>query len=370
MRIGIDAKWYFNGPPSGQVVVKNLVDNIILSNPSFKIYLFIDKANKKDASKLWGEKVTIIPTLTTPNLFSNLFLLPYLSWKFKLDIVLFQNFAGFLFNKCKGIVYIHDILFLDYPSFYSLKERLYLSPIRFLAKRANYIITISKSEKERLIRHKIGKVDNIDVIYHGVSQSFKPISNYSENQLESFENKYQIPERYLLYVGRINIRKNLLNLIKALPYLRDKKIKLLIVGGVNHKNINLSNTIKEYNLEERIQFTGHIPEKDLYILYARSTLFCFPSYAEGFGLPPLEAMKCGIPVITSDRTSLPEVCGTAALYVNPDNPKDIANKIDMLLLDPVKYAQKSQESLLHSNNFTWVKSSLEIIRTFEKNYDS
>ncbi|MFD2936745.1 glycosyltransferase family 4 protein [Spirosoma flavum] len=365
VNVGFDAKWYFQGPPSGQVVVKNLVDLLIDRQLPFTLYLFVDDQYVEQARTLERENVKIIPIRARPNLLSNVFIIPYWIQKLKLDIVFFQNFACLWPLSVKKVVCVLDVLFLDYPEFFTKKEMMYFSPMRFLAQRADYLFTISKSEKNRFIKHQLGSDSNIDVLYLGINEKFKPLSEYSIEQVAEIEAKYNLPKRYILSVGRINIRKNLVNLIKALPFIKDKSIPLVIVGKADHKNVAIAPYVEQYQLQDRIQFTGFVPDEDLYIIYARSTLFCFPSYAEGFGFPPLEAMSCGVPAVVSDRTSLPEICGNAATYINPDEPEDIANKIDLLLYDDAYYQEKSRLSLLQSAGFTWDKAVDKIIVQIE-----
>ncbi|RYD86502.1 MAG: glycosyltransferase family 1 protein, partial [Sphingobacteriales bacterium] len=149
-------------------------------------------------------------------------------------------------------------------------------------------------------------------------------------------------------------------------FLNDKNIPLLIVGEKNNLNAELEQLINETGLSNRITIIGHVPEHDLHMIYACATIFCFPSYAEGFGLPPLEAMKCGVPVITSDRTAMPEVCGDAAVYIDPDNPNDIACKINALLNNPVLYQDKIKKGLDRAADFAWGKSAQQILDIIEE----
>ncbi|WP_266363382.1 glycosyltransferase family 4 protein [Tellurirhabdus rosea] len=364
MKIGIDAKWYFEGPPSGRMVVRNLVDEFIRQNRRHELYLFVNSRHINQATALQHPNVTLVPVGGGPNLLANLLRLPYLAGKLGLDVVLYQNFSDFWPGRAKKIAYIHDVLFYDFPMYYSRIEQLYLRPMGLLARFANHLITISGSEKTRLLKHRIGSDDTIDVVHHGISSRFVPLEQYDPERLAAFDRRYQLPSDFLLYVGRINIRKNLLNLVKAMREV--PAAKLVIVGGVDHKNIDVSHYLQEHGLTDRVIFTGHVPDEDLYLFYAKSRIFCFPSYAEGFGLPPLEAMRCGRPVIVSDRTSLPEVCGKAGVYVNPDDPADIAAKINHLLGDPQFYQEKSLQSLQHSGQFTWQESARRIINIIEK----
>lgn len=361
-KIGIDAKWYFEGPPSGRVVVRNLVDNLVgLKQNCFEIYLFIDKRFVSDAEKLFKDRVTIVPVLAKPNILSTSLLIPIKANRLNLDIVISQNYGSLIRAKYYKLVYIHDVLFLDFPEFYSKIEQLYFYPMINLARKADSLITISNSEKDRLVKNKIARKEQIDVVYHGLNNKFIPINRYEQSEILEIENKYNLPNKFLLYVGRINIRKNLRNLLEAFLLVRDKNLKLVIVGKVDHKHLDTQKFIQDNNLCESVLFTGHVPDDELYLIYARAFLFCFPSFAEGFGLPPLEAMKCGVPVIVSNTTSLPEVCGDAGIYVDPCQPKEIALAIDMLSDDDDFYQKKREQSIQHAEKFSWSTAANEIL---------
>ncbi|OOQ57764.1 glycosyltransferase family 4 protein [Mucilaginibacter pedocola] len=367
LNVGIDAKWFFEGPPSGNMVVKNLVNELILNNNDrFNLFLLITSKYRKQAMEYFPASVKLISLANLPNLVSNLFLIPIAALRYNLSVVLFQNFSSTWPGKLYKIAYIHDVLFLDHPEYYTKPELLYFKQMKRSALTANSIIAISESEKKRLIGNGIANDKGINVVYHGINDDFKPVSYYAEDAVYNVINKYELPCSYLLFVGRVNIRKNLVNLVKALNYLDDKKIPLLIVGEKNNLYADLKKYITDEKLSDRIMFTGHVPEKDLQLIYACATVFCFPSFAEGFGLPPLEAMKCGVPVATSNRTAMPEICGDAAVYFEPDNPCDIAHKINALLNDPVLYNDKIKKGLYRAANFVWSKSAQQILTLIEK----
>ena len=367
INLGIDAKWFFKGPPSGKMVVKNLVDQIILNNRGrFNLFLLINSKFSKQAAEYFPADVNIILLPDVPNLLSNLFLVPVVAFRYKLETVLFQNFTSPWPDKLRKITYIHDVLFLDYPEYYSKPERIYFKQMKRLAVSANRIIAISDSEKKRLLANNFASDARINIVYHGINNGFKPIANCDEVEIQSVINKYSLPGRYLLFVGRVNIRKNLLNLVKALAFLDDVSIPLLVAGEKGVVYAELERYINTEKLINRIIFTGHLPEKDLQLVYACATIFCFPSFAEGFGLPPLEAMKCGVPVVTSNRTAMPEVCGDAAMYIEPDDPYDIASKINALLNNPELYEAQVQKGLHRAADFVWANSANQILTIIEE----
>lgn len=356
MKIGVDIKWIFNGPPSGKVVVKQLVKELLTEKYNhLQFYFFLDKKDKDKTFPFPKGNHTFLFVSNINNLISNAFVLPKYAKKYKLDIVLFQNFGTF--SSINSSVYIHDLLYLDFPQYYSFKERLYLSLIKPLAKKAKSIITISESEKERILKHQLGE-KNVHYVHHGVDPKFKPISHHNPEQIIDFKKAYDLPNEFILYLGRLNIRKNIIGLINAMKHV---ELPLVIIGSYNHKSHDLDMRINELGLQNQVFFTGFIKEHELPLAYASAKVFCFPSYAEGFGLPPLEAMASGTPVIVSDRRSLPEVCGDAAIYVNPDDPFDIAEKINSLLGSETKMKHFHDKGLEWSKRYSWNTSAQKII---------
>ncbi|WP_052731157.1 glycosyltransferase family 4 protein [Spirosoma radiotolerans] len=354
-KLALDAKWYFEGPPSGRMVLRNIVDQLLVQKNDYELYLFVQSKHRKEAVNVWGDMpyvhLIFVPKLIT--LLSNVLLLHFYALYYKVDVVLFQNYTTFLPGSYKKLVYIHDILFVEYPEYYSLKEYIYFKPMIWLAKWADAIITISDTERGRLIRHNIFDRKNIFVVHHGISENFKELSSYNAHDILHIYAKYTLPDKFILYVGRLNVRKNILNLVNSVHLMQDKSVKLIIAGGKRTDDKRVNALITRNGLDDRVIFLGFVPDNDLYKLYACSYIFCFPSFAEGFGLPPLEAMKCGVPVIVSNRTSLPEVCGTAALYIDPDDSQGLADSIDKLLANELFYAMMKAKAIEHSAAFTW-----------------
>lgn len=368
-KLGIDAKWFFDGPPSGNMVVKNLVNNLLIENVNFKIYLFFSKKHKKLAEDFFSEDVILVFLPSVPNFLSNILLVPFAVQKHGIDIMLFQNFISFWPSKLFKVAYIHDMLFLDYPQYYTATENAYFKYMKLSASASDMVITISNAEKQRLIAHDLAHDQKVAVVYHGINENFRPRKFCSCSKINNPADQLNLPERYLLYVGRVNVRKNLSTLLKALAVIDDRDIKLLVVGEGSNLTKELCRITDRIDLNGRVIFTGHVSERDLYRIYANATIFCFPSYAEGFGLPPLEAMQCGVPVIVSDRTAMPEICGDAAVYINPDDAGDIAQKINLLLNNCLFRMQKAAAGIAHSQSFTWKKAAVSVLELIENAYD-
>jgi glycosyltransferase involved in cell wall biosynthesis len=239
--------------------------------------------------------------------------------------------------------------------------------MKILARQADRICTISGSEKKRLLTYKYkDTASDIDVIHHGVDEAFKPLKNYTSSYISAIRTKYNLPAEFLLFVGRLNIRKNIFHLLQAVPMLSNKRIPLVIAGFKDWKMFDMEKVMNELGIGNRIIFTGYVPDEELPCLFAMSTVFCFPSYAEGFGLPALEAMAAGIPVVVSNTTALPEVCAGAGNYVDPDKPEEIAWMIDKLLSDKAFYNEKRIQGLQRAKVFTWELSAKKLLNSIYK----
>lgn len=360
MKIGIDAKWFFNGPPSGRVVIRNLVKHLVELHSDNHFYIFLDKEEQDKTFPYSGPNIHIVYVWGGNNMLSNVFVVPLKAWTLHLDIFIFQNFSP-LFSNFKRYAFVHDVLFKTHPEFYTLVERFYLWPLKFLVKFAHRLCTVSATEKTRMAEAGYGDEHRIDVVYHGVDETFKPKELHDATVLQSVGEKYGLPTSFLLYVGRLNARKNVLNLLKAIPLLKDNSIPLVIVGGYDWKMPKVDDLLKELNIVDRVIFTGPVYGDDLPRIYALATVFCFVSYAESFGMPVLEGMASGVPVIVSNKTCLPEICGEAVLYADPDSPAEIASRIDAVLDDKQLWQSKRELGLRRSQHFTWRSSAEKLL---------
>jgi glycosyltransferase involved in cell wall biosynthesis len=363
MKIGIDAKWLFTGNISGRLFIQNVLPELFSLHPEIEWHVFLNAKEKKFDLPFRKENVNIHYVWAGFNMLSNLFVLPKYAKRLNLDAVLFQTFSpkGKFF---RSVVFIHDVLFNRYPEYFTWKEKLYFKPLKMTARAADRIITTTEYVKSELTRfHYTKKNQPVDIAPSGITNIFKPLSFHNKESLKKIKLKYNLPESYLLFVGRLNARKNIENLIESLQFLNDKNICLVIVGGKNWKTPQLKHFMSNKEIISKIYFTDSVADDELSIIYAMAKIFCFPSFAEGFGLPPLEAMASGIPVIVSNTSSMPEVCGKAALYADPNNPKAIAEKINELLENKSLYEQKVQEGLEWSKNYTWRITAMGIMKS-------
>jgi glycosyltransferase involved in cell wall biosynthesis len=367
MRIGIDAKWYFNGPVSGRLVIKNLVDQIIKQDDKHEWFIFLDKQSAKIDFQPERNNVKLVYIWNPNTLLCNMLILPFYAFKNRIDVVFFQNFSTFLFSF-KKIIFVYDILFKRNPEYFSLLERIYFFPIKYMSRLSDGVITISDSVKNDLVDFKFVRETRqlVEVIYLGMSSSYKPLKLQNQDTIRIIKLKYDLPDAFLLFVGRINIRKNIQNLLRAILYMKNKDIKLVIVGRKDWALPQIDALINHDRLKERIIFLDAVTDQELPYIYSLSKVFCFPSFAEGFGLPPLEAMASGIPVVVSNTTSLPEVCGNAGNYVDPLDYMGMAEVIDNLLVNDELYLRKVSEGLERATFFSWEKSGKDFINVVNK----
>ena len=279
---------------------------------------------------------------------------------FKAGDILFcpANIAPLFVPRSKKLVVtVHDVAFLTYPdSFSSLFRSYYQWLVPKVIHRADKIITISQASKKEIIKYYPFAKNKIGVISLGLDNSFHLLPN--------IEKKNQI-----LYVGSLNTRKNFTSVIKAFDLLPYHQYQLVIVGNFS-SNFQLDKTtqnlLENAKRNPNIKFKSHISDNELILLYNESKLFLFPSFYEGFGLPPLEAMACGTPVITSNLSSMPEVCGDAAIYIDPHSVEDISQKIQTVLNNEALQQKLINKGLKHIKQFTWEKTTDEHIKVFKE----
>ncbi|MBJ6369811.1 glycosyltransferase family 4 protein [Snuella sedimenti] len=266
--------------------------------------------------------------------------------------------------KIPTVVTIHDLITLDFPELCKNQSVFYFKLfLRKTIRNANIIITVSNTVKKDILRHFDIDEGKIRVIYPGVNPIFK---KKIDNDVAS---KYNLPKKYILFVGTIEGKKNLTRLVLAFNKLiRQQRInhKLVITGQNGWKSKSVYKAISKYGLLEHILLTGYVPKKDLPIIYSMADLFVFPSIYEGFGIPPLEAMRCGVPVLISNRGASPEICGSASLQVDPYDINDIAKGIETLLKNQALRKNKIRLGLERVKQFTWSKAAKETLQVYEE----
>jgi glycosyltransferase involved in cell wall biosynthesis len=270
---------------------------------------------------------------------------------------------------CKAVVTIHDCIHLRFPQY--LPNRLAYAYARsslwFATHRSNRVLTVSEASKRDILRYYRVPEKKIDVIYNAIDERFGEIPTAEE--VERVRERYQLNDPFVLYAGNIKPHKNLERLIEAFHTLRrdgPETVKLLIIGDEISKYAALRRAVHKYKLHKHVRFFGFVPDKTLAILYRLAGVFVFPSLYEGFGLPPLEAMASGTPVITSNVSSLPEVVGDAALLIDPYDPDAIANAMRRVLTEPALREDLRQRGLMRVKEFSWDRSVRRVHEIYEE----
>jgi glycosyltransferase involved in cell wall biosynthesis len=287
----------------------------------------------------------------------------------KYDAFLFFNFVAFpVRKKTPSLVVIYDLSFIYYPQYTQRKNLPYM--LKFVprsVKRASRIITISENSKKEIIDHyKIGG-DMVEIINPAVDHKiFKP---QPADRISQIAAKYRIGGSYILCVATLEPRKNLIGVLEAfekLPENIKSTHSLVLVGGKGWLDGELEKKYELLASKYSLIKTGYVPDEDLPALYSGAEVFVYPSFYEGFGMPPLEAMACGTPVITSDSTSLPEVVGDAGIMIKAEDTSELANQIEKVLRDKELADSLRAKGLIQAKKFTWDESAKRLLRVIEE----
>lgn len=264
-------------------------------------------------------------------------------------------------TPCRSVVTIHDCIHLRFPQY--LPSRLGYAYARAsmwtATHRAARVLTVSEASKRDILRYFNVPESRIDVIYNAIDDRFW--QEPSAEQIERVRQRYQLTAPFVLYAGNIKPHKNLERLIESFHLMRQSHpelgdVQLLIIGDEISKYATLRRAVHKNKLHKHVRFFGFVSDETLAALYRLADVFVFPSLYEGFGLPPLEAMASGTPVIASNVSSLPEVLGTAALMIDPYEPAEIADAMRVVLVDPALRADLRARGLARAREFSWERS--------------
>ncbi|WP_058308623.1 glycosyltransferase family 4 protein [Gracilibacillus massiliensis] len=284
--------------------------------------------------------------------------LPMLLKKYSVDIFYSTTHHGAFFTSKKQIITIHDILPIKYPKQYKLQYNYFKIILPILLKKTTKLVTVSNNTKKDLNNFYGYRLDDIKVIYNAYNKDdFVEIPNNSNK------------EKYILFVGASYPHKNLTRSLEAFIKIKDKypDYKVIITGGRKEYLDEVKKSFQQIkDFDDKIQFIDYVPYKQLPDLYRSAELLLYPSLYEGFGIPPLEAMACGCPVITSDNSSIPEVCGDAAIYVNPLNSVEIEQALEKCLSDEKLRKLMIERGLKRCSSFDWNLSARELVRFIEE----
>jgi glycosyltransferase involved in cell wall biosynthesis len=264
-----------------------------------------------------------------------------------------------------SVVTVHDLAFIRFPNTFRAYNRTYLDfATRLSVKRASHILTVSEYIKHEVV-HLLGvPAERVTVTYNAAREHFR----IPDGQvLAHFRQQKGLPERFVLYVGTLEPRKNLTTLLEAyVTVAREQNVPLIVGGGKGWLYGPIFAQLERLGLREQVRFVGYIEEEELPLWYAAATAFAFPSIYEGFGMPPLEAMACGTPVVAAKSASLPEVVGDAGLLVEPHDSTALADAIVRLLAEPELRSELRERGLRRSQTFTWQEAAERTLEVYQR----
>ena len=264
------------------------------------------------------------------------------------------------------VITVHDMTTFLFPQFHARFNRLFMRwAVPRMTQRASMIVADSHSTRNDLLRLTSVSPDKVTVVHCGVDHARFGLRN-REQAVIRIRETLGINEPYLLGVGTLEPRKNLQTLLKAYAQLPSSVPVLVLAGARGWGEGPLFQTVKEHGLTDRVRFTGFVEDSLLADLYAAASIFIYPSWYEGFGLPVLEAMACGSPVITSRVSSLPEVGGNAAIYVEPGDANELATAIQDLLEQPKARSTMTEYGILQAARFTWAETARQTVEVYRR----
>lgn len=371
MRIGINARQMLGKKDGIGYYTYHLIRNLTRIDKGNEYVIFSPKCPSLNLENKNFKNSSIKFPITSKFLrgFWEHFLLPLEYTYKKIDLLHCLAHTFPLVFKGRRVLTIHDIAFLVHPRI--IPKPLYFYYLTFISSAvssADKIIAISHHTKADLIKLLRVPSSKIKVIYQGVSSIFQPLK--PKGNFQRVKTKYNIRGRFILYLGSLVKRKNLKRLIRAYYVLKKtKKIEqqLLIVGARGYPfSPDIFSLVKELGLGQEVIFTGYVPERDVSIFYNTADLLVYPSLYEGFGLPVLEAMACGCPVITSRNSSLLEIAGEAAILINPYNIDEIAYWMYQLLIDNRLGKDLIQKGFQRARQFRWENTAQDTLGVYEE----
>ncbi|MDM8519569.1 glycosyltransferase family 1 protein [Anaerolineales bacterium HSG6] len=296
------------------------------------------------------------------------------TWTGRLDLFHAPDFVlPPVLPKTRTIVTIHDLSYIRLPDLTMPGMSNYLNKwVPHSVKTADHVIVVSETTRQDLIELYQTPSEKITTLYHGVSPDFKPIED--KNSHDSVRNTYNINNNpFILSVGTIQPRKNYRRLIQAfaqtlthLPKPLAEQLLLVIGGGKGWQYEPIYNEVSQLGLESQVRFIGFVADEDLPVLYSAATLFAYPALYEGFGLPALEAMACGTPVLAASKSALPEVVGEAGRLVDPYNVPNMAQAMVELLTDESQRQQLRQTGIKQAAKFSWAKMATNLVALYDR----
>ncbi len=378
MRIGIEAQRLFRPHKHGMDrVALELIKNLQILDKENEYFIFV-KPDKDNEVLSNTENFKIVEVEGGLYPIWEQFKLPKLAKAYNCDILHCTSNTAPLALKIPLITTLHDVIFkegsvlkqlISGASWYQKTGNLYRRLIvNNVVKKSNQLITVSNFEKQNI--SNIYKLDDakIKTVHNGINKSFTSVIN--TDLKKDVKQKYRLPEHFLLHIGNTDPRKNTVRVLKAFyKYIsRTSSVLKLVLVGLNETKLNtiLKAIGLEKELRHNIVLTGYVADKDLPVIFNLSEVFLFPSLREGFGIPVIEAMACGVPVITSNTSSMPEVAGEAACLVDPNSMESIYKAIEKIRSNEVYKNKLVQKGFQQYKSFSWENAAKNVLEIYQQ----
>ena len=356
MRIGIDARKLHDFGIG--TYIRNLLRHLARLDSQTEFVIFCRPEDRETLAAV-GENFRPVPETSGNYSIAEQFTIP---WAVKREGVTLFHAPHYVLPplvQCRSVVTIHDCIHLMFPQYLPNRAAFAYAKwsIAQAARRSTRVMTVSESSKRDILRFVDAEPDKIDVIYNAYDERFA--IEPREEDVVRVRERYQLTDEFVLYAGNVKPHKNLERLIDAFALVRKRgldHLKLVLIGDEISKYTALRRAVHQHQLHKYVRFLGYLPEETLAVMYRLAGVFVFPSLYEGFGLPPLEAMASGTPVVTSNVSSLPEVAGDAAVLVDPYDPQAIADGIYRVLTDETLRRTMVHKGIARAGQFSWEQS--------------
>jgi len=374
MKIGIEGQRLFRQKKHGMdMVALELIRNLQDIDTKNEYFIFV----KNDVDRCLKETAnfTIVEVASAPYPIWEQVNLPAAAKKAHCDLLHCTSNTAPVVTSVPLIITLHDIIYMEslsilkkgftpYQKFGNLYRRFVVPQV---VRSSARIITVSEFEKKRIGEFFHVNDHKLKAIYNGVSNHFKPVTD--KDYLNLIKAKYKLPDKFFFFFGNTDPKKNTPGVLKALSLFlnsSEEKIPLVMLDFDRTELTRIINDIGDLTLHEYIHLTGYVPNTELPALYALSTIFLYPSLRESFGIPMLEAMACGVPVITSNTSSMPEVGGNAALFIDPFKPEEITGAMKKLLSDPSLCESLILKGFENARKFSWKAMAEQVLGLYQE----
>jgi len=373
MRVGINAHLLFFGQTYRGAGISRYIHNLLahlpgaLGDDEATVFLGDRRLPAHLAGGGLRYALSRLPTVRPPvRILWEQALAPIECRRQRLDLLHSPAYVQPLLATCRSVVTVHDLSFVLMPEAFRPANRLYLALLtRLSVRRADRVVAVSESTRQDVIRLLGVPGEKVAVVHHGIEPEFRPLPD--AGRVEQFRRSRGLPERYVLYVGTLEPRKGVPTLLRAYALARRElgiEHRLVLAGGKGWGYGQIFGLVDELGLRDDVLFPGFVPLHELPLWYNGASLFAYPSRYEGFGMPVVEAMACGTPVVTSRSSSLPEVVGDAGVLVEPGDVPGLAAALARVLGDDDYRDDLRRRGLERATRFSWDEAARRTVEVY------